>query len=47
MAADERGSKQIMKLALINGIPFGTWHLRFVEWIAELGLITPTLKTAH
>ncbi len=22
-----------------NGIPFGTWHLRFQEWMADLGLL--------
>jgi hypothetical protein len=24
-----------------DGIPFGTWHLRFVEWAADLGLLKP------
>jgi acetyl esterase/lipase len=24
-----------------NGIPFGTWHSRFVEWITDLGLMKP------
>ena len=23
-----------------KGIPFGTWHLRFQEWMADLGLLT-------
>ena len=23
-----------------NGIPFGTWHVRFQEWLADLGLLT-------
>ena len=23
-----------------NGIPFGTWHVRFQEWMADLGLLT-------
>jgi acetyl esterase/lipase len=23
-----------------NGIPFGTWHQRFVEWIADLGMMS-------
>ena len=22
-----------------NGIPFGTWHYRFVEWITDLGMM--------
>lgn len=22
-----------------NGIPFGTWHLRFQEWLADLGML--------
>lgn len=22
-----------------NGIPFGTWHIRFQEWLADLGLL--------
>lgn len=22
-----------------NGIPFGTWHMRFDEWLADLGLL--------
>ena len=22
-----------------GGIPFGTWHLRFQEWMADLGLL--------
>jgi endo-1,4-beta-xylanase len=22
-----------------NGIPFGTWHVRFQEWLADLGLL--------
>jgi acetyl esterase/lipase/sugar phosphate isomerase/epimerase len=24
-----------------NGIPFGTWHNRFQEWMADLGLLRP------
>jgi endo-1,4-beta-xylanase len=24
-----------------NGIPFGTWHQRFVEWITDLGMMKP------
>lgn len=24
-----------------NGIPFGTWHLRFVDWAKDLGFMTP------
>jgi hypothetical protein len=24
-----------------NGIPFGTWPNRFVEWITDLGLMKP------
>jgi acetyl esterase/lipase len=24
-----------------NGIPFGTWHLRFQEWLADLGMLKP------
>lgn len=24
-----------------NGIPFGTWHYRFVEWITDLGMMKP------
>lgn len=24
-----------------DGIPFGTWHLRFQDWIADLGLLKP------
>ena len=24
-----------------NGIPFGTWHQRFAEWAADLGLMKP------
>ncbi len=24
-----------------NGIPFGTWHDRFVEWITDLGMMKP------
>ena len=22
-----------------NGIPFGTWHIRFQEWMADRGLL--------
>jgi endo-1,4-beta-xylanase len=25
-----------------NGIPFGTWHLRFQEWLADMGMLHPT-----
>jgi endo-1,4-beta-xylanase len=25
-----------------NGIPFGAWHHRFVEWITDLGMMKPT-----
>ena len=25
-----------------KGIPFGTWHLRFVEWAKDQGFMTPT-----
>jgi len=24
-----------------NGIPFGTWHIRFQEWLADLGMLKP------
>jgi endo-1,4-beta-xylanase len=24
-----------------NGIPFGTWHIRFEEWLADLGMLKP------
>ena len=24
-----------------NGIPFGTWHHRFVEWVTDLGMMKP------
>lgn len=24
-----------------NGIPFGTWHVRFIEWAKDLGLMNP------
>ena len=24
-----------------KGIPFGTWHLRFQEWLADLGMLKP------
>ncbi len=24
-----------------NGIPFGTWHVRFAEWLADLGMLKP------
>jgi acetyl esterase/lipase len=26
-----------------NGIPFGTWHHRFEEWITDLGMMKPTV----
>jgi len=22
-----------------KGIPFGTWHIRFQEWLADLGML--------
>jgi hypothetical protein len=22
-----------------NGIPFGTWHLRFQDWLADIGML--------
>ena len=25
-----------------NGIPFGTWHIRFQEWLADLGMLKGT-----
>ncbi len=28
-----------------RGIPFGTWHVRFIEWAKDLGFMTPTGKT--
>jgi len=24
-----------------NGIPFGTWHVRFEEWLTDLGMLKP------
>jgi hypothetical protein len=24
-----------------NGIPFGTWHQRFLEWATDLGMMKP------
>lgn len=27
-----------------HGIPFGTWHIRFQEWLADLGLLKPPAK---
>lgn len=24
-----------------NGIPFGTWHLRYTDWLADLGMLKP------
>jgi endo-1,4-beta-xylanase len=24
-----------------NGIPFGTWHIRFQEWVSDLGMTRP------
>lgn len=24
-----------------NGIPFGTWHHRFIEWVTDLGMMKP------
>jgi endo-1,4-beta-xylanase len=26
-------------ISLRKGIPFGTWHIRFQEWLADLGLL--------
>ncbi|MBI1760830.1 MAG: TIM barrel protein [Acidobacteria bacterium] len=28
-----------------DGIPFGTWHIRFQEWLADLGMIKPVTGT--
>jgi acetyl esterase/lipase len=28
-----------------KGIPFGTWHLRFIEWAQDQGFMTPTGKS--
>ncbi len=27
-----------------NGIPFGTWHVRFEEWLADLGMLKPATR---
>lgn len=26
-----------------NGIPFGTWHIRFQEWLTDLGMMKPLI----
>lgn len=28
-----------------DGIPFGTWHIRFQEWLADLGMLKPATGT--
>jgi endo-1,4-beta-xylanase len=28
-----------------NGIPFGTWHIRFQEWLADLGMLRKPLPS--
>jgi endo-1,4-beta-xylanase len=29
-----------------NGAPFGTWHLRFIDWIRDLGFLEkPGMET--
>ena len=27
-----------------NGIPFGTWHQRWAEWMTDMGLMKPATK---